>query len=67
MKLSSIEKKYIHYTPSTFNNLPVKRVQSHKHLELTLDSKCHEHNSSILSKVNKLTAVLRKLQSNCST
>ena len=63
-KLSSVEKKSIHYPPITFNNLPLKRVQSHKHLGLTLDSKVNfnEHFSSILSIVNKLTPVLRKLQ-----
>ena len=40
------------------------RVQSHKYLGLTLDSKLNfgEHNPSLLSKVNKLTAVLQKLQ-----
>ena len=57
-------RKNIHYPPILFNNLPVKRVQSHRHLGLTLDSKLNfnEHISSILSIVNKLTAVLRKLQ-----
>ena len=57
-------KKYIHYPPITFNNLPVKRVQFHKHLGLTLDSKLNfnEHISSIFSVVNKLTPVLRQLQ-----
>ena len=60
----SRKKDKIHYPPITFNNLPVKCVQSHKHLALTLDSKLNfnEHISSILSIVNKLTAVLRKLQ-----
>ena len=64
MKLSSVEKQNIHYPPITFNKLPVKRVQSHKHLGLALDSKLNfnEHISSILSIVNKLTAVLRNLQ-----
>ena len=54
----------IHYPPITFNNLPLKCVQSHKHLGSTLDSKLNfnKHISSIFSKVNKLTAVLRKLQ-----
>ena len=57
-------KKNINYSLITFNKLPVKCVQSHKHLGLTLDSKLNfnEHISSILSIVNKLTAVLRKLQ-----
>ena len=62
-KLSSEKKKYfVHYPPITFNKVPVKRVQSHKHLGLTLDLKLdfHEHISSILPKVNKLTAVSRK-------
>ena len=64
MKLSSVEKKNIHYPPILFNNLPVKRVQFHRHLGLTLDSQLNfnEHISSTLSIVNKLTAVLRKLQ-----
>ena len=63
MPLSLLEKK-IHYPPIIFNKLPVKRIQSHKHLGLTLASKLNfnEHISSILSKINKLTAVLRKLQ-----
>ena len=57
MKLSSVEKKNIRYPPILFNNLPVKRVQSHRHLGLTLDSKLNfnEHISSVLSVVNKLT------------
>ena len=57
-------KKNIHYPPILFNNLPVKRVQFHRHLGLTLDSQLNfnEHISSTLSIVNKLTAVLRKLQ-----
>ena len=63
IKLSSAEKK-IHYPMIAFNNLPAKRVQSHKHLGLTLDSKLNlnEHISSILSIFNKLTVVLQKLQ-----
>ena len=64
MKLSSVEKKNIHYPPILFNNLPVKRVQSHRHLGLTLDSKLNfnKHIFSILSIVNTLTAAFRKLQ-----
>ena len=60
----SRKKRNIHYPPITFNKLLVKRVQSHKHLGLTLNSKLNfkEHISSILSKFNKLTAVIRKLQ-----
>ena len=44
--------------------LLLSAIQSHKHLGLTLDSKLdfHEHISLILSKVNKLTTELRKLQ-----
>ena len=55
---------YIHYPPITFKKLPVNRGQSHKHLGLTLESKLNfnENISSILSIVNKLTAVLRILQ-----
>ena len=54
---------YIHYPLITFNKFPVIRVQSHKHLRLTLDSKLNfnGHMSSIWSKVHKLTVVLRKL------
>ena len=54
--------KNTHYSPILFSNLPVKRVQFHKHLELTLDSQLNfnEHISSTLSIVNKLSAVLRK-------
>ena len=37
MKLSSVEKENIRNSPITFNNLPVKCIQSHKHLGLTLD------------------------------
>ena len=57
-------KQNIHDTPILFNNLPVKRVQFHRHLGLTLDSQLNfnEHISSTLSTVNKLTAVLGKLQ-----
>ena len=68
LKLSSVEKyNNIHYPLITFNKPPVKRVQSHNHLGLTLKfshSKLNfnEHSSSILSIVKKLTAVLRKLQ-----
>ena len=60
MKLSSVEKNNVHYPPITFNKLPVKRVQSDKHLGLTLDSKLNfnEHISPILYMINKLTAVL---------
>ena len=54
----------IHYPLILFNNLPVKRIQFHRHLGLTLDSQLNfnEHISSTLSIVNKLTAVLQKLQ-----
>ena len=57
-------KKNIHYRSITYNKLPVERFQSRKHLGLTLDTKLNfsEHISSILTIVNKLTAVLRKLQ-----
>ena len=46
------------------SNLPVKRVQFHRHLGLTLDSRLNfnKHIFSTLSIVNKWTAVLRKLQ-----
>ena len=64
MNLPSVEKKSIYYLPILFNNLPVKRVQSHRHLGSTLDSQLsfNEHISSTLSIVKKLTAVLRKFQ-----
>ena len=63
MKFSSVEKKN-HYPPILFNNLPVTRVQFHRHLGLTLDSQLNfnEHICSTLSIVDKLTAVLQKLQ-----
>ena len=62
-ELLSVEKNDVCYPTITFNNVPVKCAQSHKQLGLTLDSKFnfHEHISSILSKVNKLTTVLQKL------
>lgn len=41
----------------TFNKLPVKCVQSHKHLGLTQDSKLNFH-ENILSISYKLTVVL---------
>ena len=52
------------YSSLIFNNVPVKRVQSQKHPGLTLDSKpdFHQRISWILSKLIKLTAVLRKLR-----
>ena len=55
---------YIHKPPITFKKLPTNQGQSHKHLGLTLESKLNfnENISSILSIVNKLTAVLRILQ-----
>ena len=58
-----VRKNNIHYPPITFNNLLLKHVQSHKHLGLKLDPKLNfnKHISSILSIVNKLTAVLRRL------
>ena len=64
MKVCSVEKNYIYFPPITFNNIPVKRVLSHKYLGLTLNLKLnfHEYISSILLKVSKLTAVLQKLQ-----
>ena len=45
MKLFSIEKQNVHYSPITFNDVPAKRVQSHKHLGLSLSAKLdfHEH------------------------
>ena len=49
--------------PLRLNNVPVKLVQSHKHLGLTLDSlNFHEDIYSILSKVKIFPAVLLKLQ-----
>ena len=63
MELSSVEKD-IQYPQILFNDLPVKRVQFHRHLGLTLDSQLNfnGHISWILSIFNKLTAVLRKLK-----
>ena len=58
-----IRKSNIRYPPITLSNLLLKLVQSHKHLGLKLDPKLNssKHISSILSIVNKLTAVLRRL------
>ena len=39
----SRKKKKSHYLPITFNNLPIIRVQSHKHSGLILDSKLDLH------------------------
>ena len=57
-------KKNIHYPSILFNSLPVKRVQFHRPLGLTLHSQLNfnEHISSTLSIVSKLTAVLQKLE-----
>ena len=33
----------VHYPPITFNNVPSKHVQSHKHLGLSLDAKLDFH------------------------
>ena len=54
----------IQHRPILFNNLPVKRIQFCRHLGLTLESQLNfnERISSTLSIVNKLTAVLGKLQ-----
>lgn len=62
--LPLVEKKIITTLQLQFNNVPVECIQSQKHLGLILYSKLDfiEYISSILSKVNKLTAVLRKLQ-----
>ena len=56
----SRKKKIITTLQLQFNNVPIECIQSQKHLGLILHSKLDI--SSILSKVNKLTAVLRKLQ-----
>ena len=42
-KLSSVEKQNVHYPRITFNNVPAKRVQSHKHLGLSLGAKLDFH------------------------
>ena len=64
IKKKKKKKKIAPNPPITFNNVPVKHVQFRKHVGLTLDSKVdfYGHSSSIFSKVNKLAAVLRKLQ-----
>ena len=65
MKLSSVgKKKNVHHPPITSNNVSAKHVLFYKRLGLLLGAKLdfHEHISSILHKVNKMTAVLEKLQ-----
>ena len=46
------------------NNVPVKPVLFYKHLGLILYSKLHfnEHINTVLSKVNKMIALLQKFQ-----
>ena len=53
-----------HHPLLMINNVPVKRVPFHKHLGLILDSKLdfNEHINTVLSKVNKMIALLRKFQ-----
>ena len=58
---SQKKKNTIHYPPITFNKFPVERVQFHKHLGLNSKLNFNEYISLILSKVNKLITVLRKL------
>ena len=47
-----------------FNNNPIDSVSSQKHLGMILDTKLNfqEHIKNILTKVNKTTGLLRKLQ-----
>ena len=47
-----------------FNNNPFEQVSSQKHLGMILDAKLNfqEHIKNILTKVNKTTGLLRKLQ-----
>ena len=54
-KLSSVEKKTLHYLPIKLKNVSVTRVQSQKYLGSALHSKFsfYEVVSSILSEVNK--------------
>ena len=53
-----------HYLSLVINKVPVKRVPFHKHLGLILDSKLNfnEHINNVLSKVNKMIALLRNFQ-----
>ena len=53
-----------HHPLFMISNVPVKRVPFHKHLGLILDSKLdfNEHINTVLSKVNKMIALLRKFQ-----
>ena len=53
-----------HHPLLMINNVPVKRVPFHKHLGLILDSKLdfNEHINTVLSKVNKIIALLQKFQ-----
>ena len=47
-----------------FNNIPVRSISVHKHLEMLLDDKLsYEHHlKSVLNKVKKTIGLLRKFQ-----
>ena len=53
-----------HHPFLMINNVPVKHVPFHKYHELILDSKLdfNEHINTVLSKVHKMVALLRKVQ-----
>ena len=55
----------ISYHSIYFNNNPIEQVSTQKHLAIILDTKLNfqEHIKNILTKINKTTRLLRKLQS----
>ena len=54
----------VHFESFIPNNVSVKRVPFHKHLELILDSKldCNEHFNTALSNVSKMITLLQTFQ-----
>ena len=64
MKLFSQQKVYSSYSTLTFNNIPLAKTNSPKHLGMQLDKKLNfeEHLSKVESKGNKTISIIRKLQ-----
>ena len=60
----SCKRSEAHYHFLMINNVPVKRAPFHKLLGVTLDSNLNfnEHINTVLSKVNKIIALLQKFQ-----
>ena len=60
----SCKRNETHHPLLLINNVPVKHVPFHRHLGLILDSTLdfNEHINTVLSKVNKMIALLRQFQ-----